>query len=430
MIRSVPLAFVVMLAACHHDGSVLDDDQGVAADGGSCMPAGAGCALATDCCNLHCDNGTCSATACISDGNGCSGNGDCCSTQCNGGTCAPLNAACKTAGNACPNGNGDCCSKVCDNGVCASPSLVSYCTQVGDICFHDSECCTGACEIASGATAGTCAQLATTCAVDGIVCNGCTGCCSSLCAPYGTSTSKICQAASGCHVTGDLCHTDSDCCGGDATQIGTVPGAGLIKCVPDPAHPGIGTCSTPDPTNCPNGHSCGSACVPEGDVCHYTGNGGCASNAIRNDCCDATGNKGQCKLDALGIPRCYGLTACVALGGECASSADCCGSAPCVPDSMGHLHCGAAMCVTQGGVCTTTGDCCDGLPCDVPAGMLSGTCEAMSMPTDGGTPACALFGQACSMTTPCCTNNGVCMGPSSAACAAGETDCTCFTTVL
>ena len=273
--------------------------------------------------------------------------------------------------------------------------------------------------------------VASGCSVDGLVCNGCTGCCSSLCAPFGTSTSKICQPASGCHVTGDLCHTDSDCCGGDPTQIGMVPGAGLIKCVMDPTHPNIGTCSTPDPTNCPNGHSCGSACVPEGDICHFTGNGGCSSNAIRNDCCDATGNKGQCKLDNLGIPRCYGLTACVMQGGDCASSADCCNTAPCVPDSTGHLHCGAAMCVAQGGVCTTTADCCDGLPCDVPSGMLSGTCEAMSIPGDmGTTPVCALFGQSCSTTTACCTNNGVCMGPSGSNCNNGETDCTCFTTVL
>jgi hypothetical protein len=89
------------------------------------------------------------------------------------------------------------------------------------------------------------------------------------------------------------------------------------------------------------------------------------------------------------------------------------------------------MCVAQGGVCTTTADCCDGLPCDVPAGMLSGTCVAMSMGSpDMGTPVCALFGQACTTTTTCCMNNGVCMGASGSNCTSGETDCTCFTTIL
>jgi hypothetical protein len=354
--------------------------------------------------------------------------------------CAPLNPICKTAGNACPNGNGDCCSKLCQSGTCAAPSQVSYCTQVGDICYHDGDCCTSVCTIAAGAVAGTCSTIASGCSVDGTVCNGCTGCCSSLCAPFGTN-SKICQPASGCHVTGDLCHTDSDCCGGDATQIGKVPGAGLIKCVPDPVHKNIGVCSDPNPNNCPTGQSCGSACVPEGDVCHYKDIGGCSVNSIRNDCCDATGNKGQCKLDKVGIPRCYGLTACVMPGGDCASAADCCNNEPCVPDAMGHLKCGS-MCVAEGGACTTTGDCCPGFPCVVPPGSLQGTCTPISMPppsTDmagmapvdmAGAPACALYGQACSTTALCCTGQGDCLGPYPGnACVAGEMDCTCYSII-
>jgi hypothetical protein len=377
---------------------------------------------------------------------------------------------CKTAGNACAS-NADCCNGTCvtiatdggtPTGQCAAPSQVSYCVQVGDICTHDSDCCTGVCTLGVGLTVGTCTAINTSCAVDGTACNGCSGCCSSFCAPFGTSGSKICQPASGCHVTGDLCHQNSDCCGGDPTQIGVIPGAGLIVCTPDANHPQIGVCSTPDPNNCPNGHTCGSACVPEGDICHYLGNGGCSSNSIRNDCCQATGNKGQCKLDKLGIPRCYGLTACVPMGGACASSADCCNGIPCVPDANGHLICANTTCVPAGGVCTTTSDCCTGLPCIVPTGSLQGTCGIPNVtPPDMGTPMdltgapvpdltgaplpdlsgapppdmaapqCALYGQSCSTTVPCCGLT-TCLAPypTSTPCAAGETDCTCYTPIM
>jgi hypothetical protein len=415
-----------------------------------CGADGAPCTNAGDCCNLNCQsNKTCGTAQCVSDGTACTPAGaPCCSTMCVNGTCQALNNSCKTAGNACAN-NTECCSQQCDmtSHVCASPSAVSFCTQVGDICFHDADCCTGVCTIASGATAGTCAQppSATACKVDGTVCNGCTGCCSSFCAPFGLGTTKVCQPASGCHVQGDLCHTDSDCCGGDPSQIGVVPGGGLVRCIADPMFPQIGVCSSPNPGNCPAGQSCGSACVPEGDVCHFKNIGGCSVNAIRNDCCNATGNKGQCKLDSLGIPRCYGLTACVMAPGACASSADCCGGVPCLPDSNGSLHCGTASCVPQNGVCTTTADCCTGFQCVVPPGSLKGSCIVpfMPPPPDGGMPPdmagnpppmCALFGQACggASNTPCCTNEGTCLGPypASMACQPGETDCTCASIIL
>ena len=438
--------------------------------GGACVVDNAPCKVITDCCNLNCNGTTCAAPKCISDGQSCTtGGAPCCSTKaCTGGTCPALNPTCKTAGNACPNGDGDCCSKVCLNGTCASPAKISYCTQVGDICFKDSDCCTAVCTGASGTTAGTCSAIATSCSIDGTVCSGCTGCCSSFCAPFSLAGSThICQPASGCHVQGDLCHKDSDCCGGDAFEIGKLPGAGLIKCIPDPTYPGkIGTCSDPNPNNCPSGQSCGNDCVPEGNVCHYKGVGGCSSNAIRNDCCSAPGNKGMCQLDSLGVPRCYGLAACVAAGGDCADSADCCNNLPCIPDSSGHLKClSGATCVPSGGICTTTADCCTGLACKVPPGALAGTCQAPTPPppppADGGVkdgpglkdgvqkdkptnkdiggatdlaipidtppPLCALWGQSCSGSVPCCSGEGSCYGPppSATACAAGETDCTC-----
>ncbi|HEY2747781.1 MAG TPA: hypothetical protein VGL86_24330 [Polyangia bacterium] len=413
-------------ATCAVDGdccsNVCDPTMHVCALG-ACQAAGSSCANNGDCCTLNCTGGSCGSAQCVSDGQSCTAGGDaCCSTQCVSGSCKPLNSTCKTAGNTC-GGNNDCCSGDCTGGTCAPPSTVSFCTQLGDVCFHDAECCTGVCTIASGATAGTCSSITTSCRVDGLTCDGCTGCCSSYCAPYGTSSVKVCQPASGCHVLGDLCIKTSDCCGGDAPS--GLPGAGLVKCTPDPDHPSIGTCSMANPNNCPNGEpTCKNTCQPEGDVCHYLGNGGCSSNSFPNNCCGATGNKGACQLDKLGVPRCYGIAACVMMGGSCASSADCCNGEPCVPDGTGHLHCGAMSCVPTSGACTTTADCCAGGLCSIPPGSTMGSCVA---PTPSGDmmSACAFAGQACTTSLPCCANNGTCDGPTGTACAAGETDCFC-----
>jgi len=430
---------------------------------GMCQPDGATCTKATDCCKLNCaPNGTCSPAMCIADNAACTAGGaPCCSTKCVNGSCMPLNT-CKTAGNPCPNGNSDCCSKICTGGFCASPSQISYCTQAGDICFHDAECCTAVCVGATATTAGTCAQLTLTCSVDGTTCSGCSTtprCCSGFCAPFGNTGNTICQPASGCHVLGDLCTKTKDCCGGDPSS--NLPGAGLVICQPDPTYPQIGTCSQANPNNCPmTTPVCKNTCQPEGDVCHYQGVGGCSSNTYPANCCGLPGaSSGVCKLDSLGVPRCYGLgSACVMPGGSCASSADCCNNLPCVPDSTGALKCGS-MCVQQNGACTTTADCCTGLQCIVTPGQLKGTCTVpLPPPTDGGAPPdlagvdlfgadlsqpppdlsqppppmCALYGQACSTTTPCCGGQGSCLTPypASAACPAGATNCTCYVPLL
>jgi hypothetical protein len=321
------------------------------------------------------------------------------------------------------------------------PSTVSYCTQTGDICFHANDCCTGVCTGASGTTAGTCSPIATSCRVDGLTCDGCTGCCSSFCAPFGTLGSKICQPASGCHVLGDLCHANTDCCGG-AVASG-LPGAGLVVCIPDATHPEIGTCGMANPNNCTgNAPTCKNTCQPEGDVCHFLGNGGCSSNSFPANCCGAPGSsKGVCKLDTLGVPRCYGITACVMEGMNCASSADCCNNMPCVPNAMGNLTCAPLSCEPQGSVCTTTADCCTGLDCLVPPGSLQGSCEKPNGPPpegDGGTtdlagPACALYGQGCSTSIPCCASTGASCQRAPAdgggACAAGDMDCICYSVI-
>jgi hypothetical protein len=425
---------------------------------GACKALAQPCGAATECCSLSCVGGACATTACVSDGKACTTGASCCSGTCTSGACAPLNTTCKTAGNDCTV-NGDCCSSLCKSGKCQLAA--SYCTQLGDVCAHGTDCCTGICNVAAGKTLGTCganAPGATNCtgAVDGTVCAGdCGGCCSRLCAAYGPTGVKICQPANGCHVNGDLCRSDYDCCG--ATGSGE-PGAGNGSCVFMPGET-IGLCRNP------------TGCNPEGNVCHYTKDTAyqCTTSSSRNDCCSAPGNSGVCKLDALGIPRCFGGGPCHAAGAACAYSGDCCGGLPCVPNPAGAsppFVCGATLCQPAAAGCTIDGDCCKGLTCNKAPGSASGTCGGYVPPgtdagtttdssttsdssttgdsgtaSDGGTvadssttadtstpdtapPACALYGQTCSTTADCC--NGVaCRDSAGILCSGGVSGCTC-----
>ncbi|HEX8953666.1 MAG TPA: hypothetical protein VF945_17535 [Polyangia bacterium] len=415
----------------------------------------------------------CATGSCISDGNACTAGGaPCCSQSCTNGTCAQLGTGCHTAGNGCATDT-DCCSGSCNptTKTCAAPSQISYCTQVGDICFKDGDCCTSICNIASGATAGTCGAIpGGTCSVDGLKCTGCTTtppCCSSYCGAYGNTTATICQPAGGCRVLGDLCTKNSDCCGGDPLAC-TLEGAGDVVCNIFDTTRHLGTCSVPSGNNCPNPAVCttapgcsNSTCIPEGDVCHcqlFDSKGicwdscpagetckplpsGCSVNSVNANCCGVTGaNKMTCRLDKVGVPRCYTVSACVAPGGFCASSADCCNGTPCVPDGNGHFVCGTT-CVPQNGKCTSTGDCCSGLTCVVPTGGTTGTCTNPSPPPAdmagqppadmAGQPpadlsACSFAGQQCSTTQPCCSNGGTCTNSSGQVCTAADTSCSCF----
>jgi hypothetical protein len=417
-------------------GEAGEDSPQVTPDGGlTCGQAGAICKTAADCCGLACILGTCADTACLSDGNSCATGGECCSTVCGtAGICVPLNPSCKTAGNTCV-ADDDCCGKVCNAAKqCAAPSAISYCAQAGDICRGDIDCCTAVCDIAAGKSVGTCAAISTSCLIDGTVCNGCGACCSHFCGPFGSGGPNICQPASGCHVQGDLCHADSDCCGGDVAS--GLPGAGLVKCEPDPVHGSrIGTCGGPRASNCPSGvDTCKNSCNPEGDVCHYHDTAVCAGavTSKRNDCCACISGKDCCQLDRAGIPRCNALTTCVPVGGNCSFSDECCDHEPCLPDpATGHLTCGSA-CVPVGGLCTTNADCCAGMVCEVAPGSLAGTCTIPTPPTtppDAGAvdapPICAYYGQFCSPDIPCC-NDIACVNSTFAVCTAADTDCVCW----
>jgi hypothetical protein len=167
----------------------------------------------------------------------------------------------------------------------------------------------------------------------------------------------------------------------------------------------------------------------------------CGNSSSRANCCDALGAMGGvCKLDRLGVPRCYGLAACRQTGQTCAFTGDCCNGNACVPDASGVLRCGGTTCAAEGGGCTISGDCCRGTSCIVPTGSTNGVCGVISPPPppppadagtstdDGGSttadagaadagvpadlappppppPPCSEYGQSCSVAGDCC--NGV-----------------------
>jgi hypothetical protein len=217
--------------------------------------------------------------------------------------------------------------------------------------------------------------------------------------------------------------------------------------------PPVGTCTNP------------TGCDPDGDVCGLSNNNACGNS--RHDCCDCLPPKiNCCKFDKAGVPRCYGGSTqmcpngytgqppcCIMAGQICAFNGECCNGAPCVPDNMGVLRCGS-MCAQMGQACTADSDCCAGLPCIIPKGKLVGMCGSPPPPTDAGVPPdlggadlagadlvmpqvdmampkvdmahCSFVGQSCSTTQPCC-NNLPCENPAgTAACMAGELDCSCF----
>ena len=129
----------------------------------------------------------------------------CCSEQCVNGSCKPLNATCKTAGNAYA-GDGDAAASSAIRGdACASPSTISYCTQPATSASTTTTAAPASVRSPRAPPPASARPSPTPCRVDGTTCDGCSGCCSSFCAPFGTGTNKICQPASGCHVLGDLC---------------------------------------------------------------------------------------------------------------------------------------------------------------------------------------------------------------------------------
>ena len=407
-----------------------------------CSGPGSSCAVPTDCCNLQCDTtrGVCTtAAACTADGATCSSSSTCCSGNCSGGTCQALNATCKTAGNPCSAAT-DCCSGLCSGGTCALGS--SFCIQPGDACARDADCCGGSCAIASGATLGTCQDLATTgagtCQHDGVLCNGCGSCCSRNCGPWALTGVNVCQPGLGCKILNSLCTSDAECCGGS----GTSPEVTCVAATSASGNMTVGVCVQNHGNQVPGG------------ICRLTGGTNACSNA-ESDCeCALNPKVACCAYDTLGLPRCLGSGTCTdgstgafsgadpkccrAAGQTCNTAAECCGLAPCVPDATGALHClgsktdGGIACVESGGTCTATGDCCTGLVCNITPGAGSGKCGPPSTPPPPDAGVCALYGQGCNANTPCCNNVQCTYSPTNSKCDFGVDNqgCTCYTPIV
>ena len=408
-------------------------------DLGMCFGQGMPCSLNTDCCNLNCNGGACGTAACTQNGNACSSNTQCCSGNCANNMCAAINpTGCTTTGNSCAMGDAgagsnNCCSLNCQNNTC---ERASGCQATGDVCYRGGDCCTGICNIASGATAGLCATINSTgagnCAVDGEPCTGAADCCSRLCVStvYG---GHACQVTSGCRVEGEACITDSECCSffpGHTPGTDCIVGAGQTGCGGTGQPPCLGRCRNPPGNVCP-----GSSGTPPGNVCGGAP-GSDGSMTARQDCCYCQPPKFDCCFpDLSGVYRCHNSPpcttnpcpcpngydgtpgCCLMAGQQCSFSGECCNGVPCVPDQNGVLRCGT-MCIQQGNVCTSTGDCCAGLICNIPPGSPTGTCGTITPTPDGGTPTdggridaptvdaapmCALAGQNCSPTQNCCS---------------------------
>ena len=394
----------------------------------ACKPTGSTCTTGAECCGLSCNGGICQAT-CTSDGMSCTTGGQCCSGLCSGTpmACQPINpgAGCKSSGNGCTV-NTDCCSGLCDQTSKTCRAASSFCRQRNDICTQNSDCCEQNCVKPMGSTNGVCQALPVSgaggCSVAGTLCQQCT-CCSALCLAYAGGPTKVCQNPQGCHPTGDLCTKNSDCCGYAGSGL---PGDGQVYCEKSVGF-AVGVCRKP------------TGCNPQGNICKYTGTVQ-ACGIARNNCCDQPGGPGSsCKLDAQGVPRCYGINSCRMSGETCSNTADCCNNLACIPDAMGILKCGnmGMKCSPSGGPCSVAADCCTvGDKCITAPGSVQGICTPPSTPdggtadggTDGGTALCAEYGQACRVGgTPCC--NGVqCSKPGGFGdpCAAGDTDCTCY----
>jgi len=402
---------------------------------GSCAGPGATCAVATDCCNFQCTQGVCaSAPSCIADNQGCTSSASCCSGACNAGTCRPLNNTCATSGNPCGPDAGatpPCCSGLCTNGKCALGA--SWCIQPGDVCGRDTDCCTGWCQRATGATVGVCKEPGTTgagsCQHDGVICNGCGSCCSKICAPWPLSGIDVCQPGLGCKILNSLCTSAAECCGGSTGEVTCNPVTG-------PTDISIGVCAQNHGNQVPGG------------ICKLPGGNACTN--AQSDCdCPVSPKVQCCAFDRLGLPRCLGSGTCSSDGGTgvykgsdpsccrkagdtCSTSAECCNLAPCVPDSTGTYRCltsttdGGPACVRSGNTCTATGDCCAGLICFIEVGAPSGTCVP-PRPTGGdGGIICGLLGQNCNSDTPCCNNVPCMYAPTNTPCD-GQNDCTCYT---
>ncbi|MBF5044048.1 hypothetical protein FGE12_16740 [Aggregicoccus sp. 17bor-14] len=385
------------------------------------------------------DGGTVSVPVCKSTGSACTANADCCTRSCVNGACQNTanGGLCKPLGDSCGAGT-DCCSTNCIGSKCVAADPA--CRTTNDVCLKNADCCSGQCTRNDG-TAGACIATTggTSCGVGGTPCTSGNNCCSKVCADTGTGV-EACQRVSGCQVAGDYCNADSACCGG-------IPN-GSVDC---------GNTNN----RCDNGQACRAPGTICGKPLDASGNpvllpdGGTFTVNNETNCCNgikvAGGYDRTCRLDQVGVPRCFGCppqyvdaqgnckppngtcpngldgtaNCCLPAGNVCDFADQCCNGAACVPDATtGVRHCAAALtCKAVGTSCNpaVSGECCAGTSC-LENGELSYACKVPSTGggsgSDAGTPdagsVCKANGTTCGSSTECCSSvctNGTCQQP-------------------
>jgi hypothetical protein len=159
-----------------------------------CVPDGAHCDHAQDCCSLACHASACGGALCAIAGAACAQDEQCCSGSCINGSCAlDSSLLCRASGEGCTGGDSgiSCCSGVCNLATGRCDPGPGACREPGALCMVNADCCRGLCMAgASGVPVCTAPCLA-----DGADCNSAGDCCSGAC---GDSPSKCLNRAPPC----------------------------------------------------------------------------------------------------------------------------------------------------------------------------------------------------------------------------------------
>jgi hypothetical protein len=265
------------------------------------------------------------------------------------GTCGTITTtgagSCSPDGTACTDAQG-CCSKQCvatDTGghICAT---AVGCKVVGDICYHDSDCC-------GSSASGQCGAV--TCIMD-----------TTVNPPVGRCRNPMGENPEGA-VCGGVGNTGGsarqDCCDCQPPKFDC--------CKPDAD--GVYRCYGGSTTTCKDGYTGQPpCCIAAGQQCNFS-----------SECCGGT----PCIPDSSGTLRCLaqnpdGGVTCQPKGATCTSNGDCCAGLTCnipkgattgtcdVPPSPTGTDGGVPMCASNGQGCTQQSDCCTGLTCYQPGG--------------------------------------------------------------
>lgn len=325
------------IARCFGGGSVDCPTGYDAMNPLCCIDPGEVCQFRDQCCNFApCVPGTdgvlrCTLSACTPLHDACAGADDdacCAGTVCtydqadafpSDFTCE-VPVSCSLNGDACSVAS-DCCSSNCVGGVCAPP-----CVNGGGSCTIDGDCCSGlSCDIAPGATSGTC-QAVSSCVASGAACDGSNPCCLSTEA----CLDGVCKLPPTCKNQFGSCTTTANCCETTPAltcmlEDGTACPDGATTCLCDSCSPVSGSCATS--ADCCLGLDC------NGGVCGAcaTLDVGCTFDGTTDTCCDTLhcsdpdGNAGTCTT-----PGTCTCDSCIPWGQSCTfGGPGCCGMSFC-----------------------------------------------------------------------------------------------------